>query len=158
MKQCKSGAPHLQRKIPWPYVNHYPFNLMDPEWGHVTVKMSGHPSFGIQDLLNGHEWVERQAHRQIISFQKEGNCFVGGSLQALDQLADTLCDEHAIGRLTEVCDRWLYSSCLCFALDVEEQQRSHFRFYRYSAYQDRIQPQSPVSCAAPPWMPSTRGF
>jgi hypothetical protein len=36
---------------------------------------------------------------------------VGGSFQALDRLADTLCDEHAIGRLTEVCDRWAYSSC-----------------------------------------------
>lgn len=54
---------------------------------------------------------------------KEGNCFVGGSFQALDRLADTLCDEHAIGRLTKVCDRWAYSSCLCFALDLDEQRR-----------------------------------
>jgi DNA-binding transcriptional ArsR family regulator len=45
-----------------------------------------------------------------------------------------LCDEHAIGRLTKVCDRWAYSSCLCFALDLDEQRRSHFR-YLYSAYQ-----------------------
>jgi hypothetical protein len=33
-----------------------------------------------------------------------------------------------------VCDRWIYSSCLLFALDLEEQQRTGFR-YSYSAYQ-----------------------
>jgi hypothetical protein len=134
VKHGKNGVPHLQRKTPWPYVNHYHFHFIDPDWGHITIKMSGHPPFGIQVMLNGHEWVERQARRQTISANKEGNCFVGGSFQALDQLADTLCDEHAIGRLTEVCDRWAYSSCLCFALDLEEQRRSNFR-YRYSGYQ-----------------------
>ncbi|MGB5832524.1 MAG: hypothetical protein WBG92_11105 [Thiohalocapsa sp.] len=129
-----NGVPHVQRKTPWPFVNHYHFHLIDPDWGHITIKMSGHPPFGIQVMLNGHEWVERQARRQTISISKEGNCFVGGSFQALDRLADTLCDQHAIGRLTKVCDRWAYSSCLCFALDLEEQRRPHFR-YRYSAYQ-----------------------
>ena len=43
------------------------------------IKMSGHPPFGIQVMLNGHEWVERQAQKQTISIQKEGNCFTGGS-------------------------------------------------------------------------------
>ncbi len=52
----------------------------------------------------------------------------------MDPLADTLCDEHVIGRLTAVCERWVYSTCLCFALDTEEQQRSNFR-YRYSGFQ-----------------------
>ncbi len=130
----KNGVPHLQRKNPWPYVNHYHFHFIDPDWGHLTIKMSGHPPFGLQVMLNGHEWVERQARRQTISVSKEGNCFVGGSFQALDGLADSLCDEHVIGRLTEVCDRWAYSSCLCFALELEEQRRSGFH-YRYSAYQ-----------------------
>jgi hypothetical protein len=134
VQHSKSGVPHLQRKTPWPFVNHYHFHLIDPDWGHVTIKMSGHPPFGIQVMLNGHEWVERQARKQTISTIKEGNCFVGGSFQALDQLADTLCDEHAIGRLTEVCDRWAYSSCLCFALDLDEQRSSRF-YYRYSAFQ-----------------------
>lgn len=134
VKLGRGGVPHLQRKNPWPYVNHYHFHLIDPDWGHLTIKMSGHPPFGVQIMLNGHEWVERQARAQAISVDKEGNCFVGGSFQALDQLADTLCDEHAIGRLAEVCDRWVYSSCVCFALDTEEQQRSAFR-YRYSVYQ-----------------------
>ena len=85
-------------------------------------------------MLNGHEWVDRQAHAHAIAVEKEGTCFVGGSFQALDQLAETLREPHAIGRLTEVCDRWIYSSCLCFALDLEAQARSRFR-YRYSCYQ-----------------------
>ncbi len=139
----------LERKKPWPYVNHYHFHLIDPEWGHLTIKMSGHPPFGVQIMLNGHEWVERQARAQAISLEKEGNCFVGGSFQALDQLAETLCDEHAIGRLAEVCDRWVYSSCLCFALTIEEQQRSRFRYLPVPVLglSDRVPPQSPVR----PW-------
>src|SRR5437867_10351666 len=52
----------------------------------------------------------------------------------LAKVADTLSEESAIGRLSQVCERWIYSSCLCFALDLEEQQRSGFR-YQYSVYQ-----------------------
>jgi hypothetical protein len=33
------------------FVNHYSFHIMDPEWGHVTIKMSGHPPFGAQIIL-----------------------------------------------------------------------------------------------------------
>ena len=129
-----NGQPHLSRKTPWPYVNHYHFHIVDPDWGHITIKMIGHPPFGIQVMLNGHEWVERKAIKQTISLEKEGNCFVGGSFQALDQLADTLCDHRAIGRLTNVCDRWVFTTCLCFGLDLEQQKRSNFH-YRYSVYQ-----------------------
>ncbi len=132
--KSKNGQPHLQRKTPWPYINHYHFHIIDAQWGHITIKISGHPPFGMQVMLNGHEWVERQALKQTISVKKEGNCFVGGSFQGLDQIADTLCDDHTIGRLTELCDRWAYSSCLCFALNLDEQLRSQFR-YRYSVYQ-----------------------
>ncbi len=134
VKKCKNDIPHLERKTPWPYVNHFYFHIIDQEWGHITIKISGHPPFGIQVMLNGHEWVERQARRQTISFIKEGNCFVGGSIQALDQVADTLCAPHAIGRVAQVCDRWVYSSGLCFALSLEEQGGSGFH-YRYSCYQ-----------------------
>jgi hypothetical protein len=134
VKTGKNGIPHLERKTPWPYVNHYHFHFIDREWGHITIKMSGHPPFGIQVMLNGHEWVERRARREAISLVKEGNCFVGGSFQALEQVADTLRAPRAIGRLARVCDRWVFSSCLCFALDLEEQERSGFH-YRYSCYQ-----------------------
>ena len=37
------------------FVNHYSFDIMDPTWGHVTIKISGHPPFGAQVILNGHE-------------------------------------------------------------------------------------------------------
>jgi hypothetical protein len=40
----------------------------------------------------------------------------------------------AVGRLSQVCDRWIYTSCLCFGLDREEQRRSGFG-YGYSVYQ-----------------------
>jgi len=33
-----------------------------------------------------------------------------------------------------VCDRWIYTACLCFGLDLDEQQRSGFG-YRYSVHQ-----------------------
>lgn len=137
VKRCSNGQPHLERQTPWPYVNHYHFHIIDPEWGHLTVKMSGHPPFGSQIMLNGHEWVDRQLRRQTDSLgtlRKDGNCFVDGSIQALDRIADTWRDPHVIGRLAGVCDRWVYSACLCFGLDLDEQQRSGFRF-RYSGYQ-----------------------
>ncbi len=136
VKRNSKGALNIERKTPWPYVNHYHFHIVDPDWGHITIKMSGHPPFGIQIILNGHEWVERQARKQTVSqILKEGNCFVGGSdFQALNQIADALRGDHAIGRLKEVCDRWVYSCCLCFGLDTQEQEKSGFR-YRYSCYQ-----------------------
>ena len=60
-------------------MKHYYFHLIDPEWGHVTLRMCGYPPFGTQVILNGHEWVERQAVRQKVTVAKSGNCFVEGS-------------------------------------------------------------------------------
>ncbi|MBA7575470.1 hypothetical protein ES708_17300 [subsurface metagenome] len=40
--------------------NHYYFHIIDKKWGHITIKMAGHPPFGTQIMLNGHEWVERR--------------------------------------------------------------------------------------------------
>ena len=86
-------------------------------------------------ILNGHEYVACQARRAGIQFTKEGNCFTQISDAAgLAKIADTLSAEMAIGRLNQVCVRWIYSACLCFALDSEEQKRSGFR-YQYSNYQ-----------------------
>jgi hypothetical protein len=48
---------------------------MDPEWGHVTIKMSGHPPFSAQVILNGHEYVAAQASAAGIGFTQQGNCF-----------------------------------------------------------------------------------
>lgn len=43
-------------------------------------------------------------------------------------------DHQTVGRLGQVCDRWIYSCCTCFGLDFAEQQESGFR-YCYSVYQ-----------------------
>jgi hypothetical protein len=126
---------HIQPKKPMPYVNHYSFHILDPEWGHVTIKISGHPPFPAQVMLNGHEYVACQARKAGIGFTKEGNCFTHISDAAgLAKIADTLSEQRAIGRLSQVCERWIYTTCLCFALDLEEQERSRFH-YQYSNYQ-----------------------
>jgi hypothetical protein len=117
------------------YVNHYSFHIMDPAWGHVTVKMSGHPPFPAQVILNGHEYVAATARAAGIGFTKEGNCFTGiADPRGLARVADTLSQSAAIGRLGQVCDRWIYTACLCFGLDLAGQARSGFR-YGYSIYQ-----------------------
>ena len=54
------------------FVNHYSFHIMDPEWGHVTIKMSGHPPFSAQVILNGHEYVAAAAQAGGIGFTKSG--------------------------------------------------------------------------------------
>src|SRR6476619_5534469 len=73
------------------YVNHYSFHIIDPEWGHVTIKMSGHPPFGAQIILNGHEFVARQAGAAGIAFGKAGNCFTAVADPAgLARIADAL--------------------------------------------------------------------
>lgn len=119
----------------YPTVNHYYFHIIDPDWGHVTIRMSGHPPFGAQVILNGHEYLARQANRAGLSFQKEGNCFTQvGSGTDLAQLAETLCSENTVGPLRQVCERWLYSTCLCFALPLADQERTSFR-YDYSLFQ-----------------------
>jgi hypothetical protein len=119
----------------WPYVKHYYFHLIDAEWGHVTIRMCGYPPFGAQVILNGHEWVERQARRQRVVVVKAGNCFVEGSdLGEINRLGALLQRASAIGRLRAVCERWIYSSALCFGLTRAEQQRSRFA-YEFSVFQ-----------------------
>jgi hypothetical protein len=118
-----------------PYVNHYSFHIMDPEWGHLTIKMSGHPPFGAQVIANGHEWVACQARKQQLGFAKDSNCFTAiTDPAALAAVADTLSEPDTTGRLASVCERWIYSACLCFGLSLAEQQHSGFR-YEYSVYQ-----------------------
>jgi len=117
------------------YASHYSFHIMDPEWGHVTIKMSGHPPFAAQVILNGHEYVARRAQAAGIGFIKEGNCSTGtADPQGLAQIAETVSRPGIAGRLSQVCDRWTCTACLCFGLDLAEQGMSGFR-YAYSIYQ-----------------------
>lgn len=127
-----SGGINLKRKQVW--VNHYSFHLIDAEWGHVTIKICGHPPFTSQVILNGHEYVASQARKAGLEFCKEGNCFTEVSnARDLAQVADTLRSPTAVGRLRQVCERWLYT-CLAFGLSLEEQKQSRFQ-YCYSVYQ-----------------------
>jgi len=126
---------HIERKKPMPYVNHYSFHILDPEWGHITIKISGHPPFPAQVILNGHDYVACQARKAGIGFTKEGNCFTNiADAAGLAKIADTLSGKRTIGRLSQACERWIDTTCLCFALDLEEQKQSGF-YYQYSNYQ-----------------------
>ncbi len=101
----------------------------------MTIKISGHPPFGAQEMLNGHEYVAAAARAAGIGYRKEGNCFTQVSdPERLAQIADTLSGSGTIGRLSQVIDRWIYSACLCYGLGIDEQQQSGFR-YDYSIYQ-----------------------
>jgi hypothetical protein len=35
-----SAKHHIERKKPMPYVNHYSFHILDPDWGHLTRRVS----------------------------------------------------------------------------------------------------------------------
>ena len=97
--------------------------------------MSGHPAFGAQIIRNGHEYVARGAQKAGIELRKEGNCFVYTRNGAgLAQIADTLSEPQTEGRLRQLCNRWIYSTCLIFGLDLKEQERSGFQ-YQYASYQ-----------------------
>jgi hypothetical protein len=58
----------IRHRKNWPYIKHYYFHIMDRDWGHVTIRICGYPPFGAQLILNGHEWVEREARRKCRSF------------------------------------------------------------------------------------------
>ena len=131
--KTKGHIVNLKKKTS--YVNHYSFHIMDPDFGHVTIKMAGHPPFSAQVIVNGHEYVAAQAATAEIDYTKEGNCFTATADPAgLARIADTWSQPAIVGRLGQVCDRWIYTACLCFGLDVADQARSGFRF-SYSIYQ-----------------------
>ena len=135
IEQTRSGKIGNIKAKPNCFVNHYHFHIVDPDWGHIIIKLSGHPPFCAQIILNGHEYVGRQAQRGGLDFKKEGNCFVAaGDGVSLAKIADTLSEELTVGRLRQACERWIYSACLLFGLDLEEQKRSRFQ-YEYKTYQ-----------------------
>ena len=133
VKRTDTYIQDIRRKTA--FVNHYYFHIQDPDWGHLCIKLCGHPPFAATIMLNGHEWVERHAHHHGCAFTKEGNCFTDANdWDSLAQHADTLSTSSATGRLGEVIQRWLTSACLIFALDQAEQEQSGFH-YALSCYQ-----------------------
>ena len=132
VRRYGNGGMDVRRKTA--YVNHYTFHIWDADWGHVAIRMCGHPPFAVLLMLNGHEWVTSACQQQGIAFGKEANCFTDlADAPGLQKVADTLRSQDAIGRLMQVGERWLYR-CLCFALDSADQKRTGFR-YALSLYQ-----------------------
>jgi len=132
VRRSEKGITDIKTKTS--YVNQYSFHIMDPEWGHLMIKLCPHPPFNAQVILNGHEYVARQAEKSKLSFTKEGNCFTEISdATGLARIADTMRASSSVGRLVRACERWIYM-CLCFALDISEQKKSGF-IYSYSVYQ-----------------------
>jgi hypothetical protein len=132
VKRYGNGGIDLRRKQA--HVNHYTFHIWDEEWGHVAIRVCGHPPFSAMIMLNGHEYVAAKATEQKIYFGKEGNCFTEfADAPGLQLVADTLRSQGAVGRLLQVGERWLYK-CLCFALHSDDQKRTAFR-YALSLYQ-----------------------
>lgn len=132
VRRYGNGGIDVRRKTA--YVNHYTFHIWDADWGHVAIRMCGHPPFAVLLMLNGHEWVTSACQQQGIAFGKEGNCFTDlADAPGLQKVADTLRSQDALGRLMQVGERWLYR-CLCFALDSADQKRTGFR-YALSLYQ-----------------------
>jgi hypothetical protein len=126
----------IKRKDPRAWVNHYAFHIMDRDWGHLIIRFCPHPPFNAMVILNGHEWVAKQAERRGLAFRKQDNCFTElSNARDLGLVADALSSsESSIGRLVQAPERWIYSAVLCFALDIADQERTGFR-YHYSLFQ-----------------------
>jgi hypothetical protein len=89
---CRSWAGvigNLEKKKA--FVNHYLFHIMDPTWGQVTIKLSGHPPFGAQVIGNGHEFVACAGQAAGLGFAKEGNCFTAITTHKLWLRSQTPC-------------------------------------------------------------------
>ena len=125
----------IRHRKSWPYVRHFYFHFIDREWGHITIRICSYPPFGAQLILNGHERVERQARRKRVAVVKDGNCFIEGSdFSAIRRLGTEFNHSDIVAQLRQLCERWIYSACLCFALSNEDCNRSHFQ-YQYSVFQ-----------------------
>ncbi len=131
-RKGKKGL-HLYKKSPMPFVKHYSFHIWDRNWGHLTIRMSGHFPWPAMITLNGHEFVSCLARQEAIPFTKVNNCFTYFRGQYLDRVTEALRSQNVIGCLEEVCDRWIYQ-CLCFGLDFKGQHETGFK-YRYTILQ-----------------------
>lgn len=122
----------IRHHKPWRHANYFHFHIMDRQWGHVVVRMCGYAPYGAQVIVNGHEWVDRKAREQGLSPERYVNSFVDAQdYTVLNRLNASL--ESRVN-LEALCDRWIYSACLCFGLTRHEQRETGFR-YTYSLYQ-----------------------
>lgn len=135
IRRFGSNGIDIRRQKPYPYVNHYSFHIIDPDWGHLIIKLCPHLPCNAQIILNAHEYAARQAKKAQIAFEKVDNCFTSiSNAPGFAQIADTMTAPGGEGQLAQVCERWIYSCCLCFVLSLQEQQEVGFH-YQYSVYQ-----------------------
>jgi hypothetical protein len=130
----------LVSKDPWPYVNHYFLSYPGARLGtrnDQNERASALWRTGGSEWTNGREYLAVQARRAGIEFTKQQNCFTSVSnTTGLAKIAGTLSEKETAGRLRQLCECWIYSTCLCFALDLDlaEQEKSRFE-YQYSVFQ-----------------------
>ena len=140
---------NLCREKPWPFVKHWHFHIMDEQWGHVIVRISGYAPYGLQVILNGHEWVKRQLSGHKHSFATDENSFVSGDHRAIRYWSARLMSEKGAELLEQVARRWVYGSVLPFALSQEDRQRSGFE-YTWRIYQMEYPEGAVINCVKPP--------
>lgn len=125
-RQWQGGE--LRHPETWPHVQHYYFQIQDPQWGHIVVRLCGYPPWGAQVILNGHERVERAAGRAGVSLSKAGNCFVEGTdYGAVNGLAELLTEAQMPQELQALCERWLRSIRAIFCFGKRRSWRRCFR-------------------------------
>ena len=76
-RPTQNGGLHLSKH--YRFINHILFHILDPAWGHITIRMSSHPPFRAMVILNGHEFVARQAQQAGLDFVQTRNCFTSNS-------------------------------------------------------------------------------
>ena len=117
------------------FVNHYSLHVRDPQWGHLTIKMSSHPPFGAHVILNGHEYVACQAHLDGLGYAKRTTTSPASPTPPPWLRPQTTCPSRRLsGGWPRFARAWIYSACLIFGLDLDEQTPSRFN-YSYSVYQ-----------------------
>ena len=56
----------------------------------------------------------------------------------LARAAETLAESRTMGRLTQVCERWIYTSSLGLVLSSEEQEKAGYLFCQLSTSVRRV--------------------
>lgn len=120
----------IHREKPWPFVKHYFFHIMDPDWGHLIIRICGYPPYGVQVILNGHEWVECQLRRQKHDVRTDGNCFIGNAdmSRAIHLWCNRLMKQEAADSIENLCKAWVYGAILPFAMHSVQLEDSRFSY------------------------------